>query len=103
MANTLFNTNLEVSRWRNELYTQAKKDTYFSRFFKMKFGYELGHQGADWAHLLPNFHRTLGLHYGKVWAPRAAQRRPNIAKHKIQSYTKTNWSNRKIHQKKIGE
>jgi N4-gp56 family major capsid protein len=33
MANTLFNSSLEVSRWRNELYTQAKKDTYFSRFF----------------------------------------------------------------------
>jgi N4-gp56 family major capsid protein len=33
MASTLFNSSLEVSRWRNELYTQAKKDTYFSRFF----------------------------------------------------------------------
>ena len=33
MANTLWTSSLEVSRWRNELYTQAKKDTYFSRFF----------------------------------------------------------------------
>ena len=33
MASTIFNSSLEVSRWRNELYTQAKKDTYFSRFF----------------------------------------------------------------------
>lgn len=30
---TLWNSNLEVSRWKNELYTEAKKDTYFSRFF----------------------------------------------------------------------
>lgn len=33
MSETLWNSSLEVSRWKNELYTEAKKDTYFSRFF----------------------------------------------------------------------
>lgn len=33
MAETLFNAGLEVTRWRKELFTQAKNDTYFSRFF----------------------------------------------------------------------
>ena len=33
MAETRFNAGLEVTRWRKELFTQAKNDTYFSRFF----------------------------------------------------------------------
>ena len=33
MANVQWNSALEVSRWAKELFTSAKKDTYFSRFF----------------------------------------------------------------------
>jgi len=33
MSETIFNAGLEVTRWRKELFTQAKNDTYFSRFF----------------------------------------------------------------------
>ena len=33
MAETVFNAGLEVTRWRKELFTQAKSDSYFSRFF----------------------------------------------------------------------
>jgi|2_EtaG_2_1085320.scaffolds.fasta_scaffold07876_3 N4-gp56 family major capsid protein len=33
MAEVLWNASLEVSRWRKELFTQAKNDTYLSRFF----------------------------------------------------------------------
>ena len=33
MAEVLWNASLEVSRWRKELFTQAKNDTYMSRFF----------------------------------------------------------------------
>ena len=33
MAEVLWNSSLEVSRWRKELFTQAKNDTYMSRFF----------------------------------------------------------------------
>ena len=33
MAEVLWNSSLEVSRWRKELFTQAKANTYMSRFF----------------------------------------------------------------------
>ena len=33
MAQVQWNSALEVSRWAKELFTAAKKDTYFSRFF----------------------------------------------------------------------
>ena len=33
MAQVQWNSALEVSRWAKELFTSAKKDTYFSRFF----------------------------------------------------------------------
>ena len=33
MSEVLWNSSLEVSRWRKELFTQAKADTYMSRFF----------------------------------------------------------------------
>ena len=33
MAEVQWNSGLEVSRWSKELFTEAKKDTYFSRFF----------------------------------------------------------------------
>ena len=33
MSEVLWNSALEVSRWRKELFTQAKADTYMSRFF----------------------------------------------------------------------
>ena len=33
MSEVLWNSSLEISRWRKELFTQAKADTYMSRFF----------------------------------------------------------------------
>ena len=33
MSEVLWNSSLEVSRWRKELFSQAKADTYMSRFF----------------------------------------------------------------------
>ena len=33
MAEVQWNSGLEVSRWSKELFTEAKNDTYFSRFF----------------------------------------------------------------------
>ena len=33
MAEVQWTSSLEVSRWAKELFSEAKKDTYFSRFF----------------------------------------------------------------------
>ena len=44
----------------------------------MKFGHERGHQAADLADLLPSLYHELWLRSGKVWAPGAELRRPNI-------------------------
>ena len=41
----------------------------------MSFGQDLRRQGADVADMLLGLRHTIGLPYGKVWAPGLAQRR----------------------------